>query len=284
MLRNESTYKLSLDKNTYRAIKMQTGTTINVQDFIQDCIYEYKNGESGNGLFNADENSFWSESLLRRMQKYEDIKQKRSEAGKKAMQNRWGKQNYNKAITKLSKRKITGYSKNNKFITSVIKNNNKAITNVIKKHSGVITKNNKLNQIKLNKIKLKEIKSIYPSDHVQSVDNFLDDMMDEIDKKEFENIIENCELHLLNPKLALEIKAIIQEMYMNLDTREKIRELNSQKLLYALNNFAIANTKSKIQKHKAYFKQCILSALEQIELSQQFDVNTIYENWNFEGG
>ena len=106
MLRNESTYKLSLDKNTYRAIKMQTGTTINVQDFIQDCIYEYKNGESGNGLFNADKHSFWSESLLRRMQKYEEIKQKRSAAGKKAMQNRWGKQNDNKAIRELSKRKI----------------------------------------------------------------------------------------------------------------------------------------------------------------------------------
>lgn len=67
MLRNESTYKLSLDKNTYRAIKIQTGTTLNVEDFIRDCIDEYKNGESGNGLFNADGHSFWSESLLRRM-------------------------------------------------------------------------------------------------------------------------------------------------------------------------------------------------------------------------
>ena len=28
MLRNEATYKLPLDKTTYRAIKMHTGTTI----------------------------------------------------------------------------------------------------------------------------------------------------------------------------------------------------------------------------------------------------------------
>lgn len=277
MLRNESTYKLSLEKNTYRAIKMQTGTTIDVGNFINDCINEYKNGESGNGLFNADKHSFWSESLLRRMEKYEQIKQKRSEAGKKAMQNRWGKQNNNKAITKLPRRTIRSYCKNSKFITSVIKNNNKAITNVIKKYSKVITKNNKLNQIKLNKIKLKDIKSIYPSNHVHKENKSLDEMMDEIDKIEFENVISSCELHVLSPELAIEIREIIKEMYINIETREKIQELNSKKLLYALKNFAIANTKTKIQIPKQYFKKCILSALQQAELSGQYDVDTIYE-------
>ena len=68
MLRNESNYKLPLSKNTFRAIKMQTGTTIDVEQFINDCINEYK-GESGNGLFNSDGQNFWSESLLRRMEK-----------------------------------------------------------------------------------------------------------------------------------------------------------------------------------------------------------------------
>lgn len=194
MLRNESTYKLSLDKNTYRAIKMQTGTTINVQDFIQDCIYEYKNGESGNGLFNADKHSFWSESLLRRMQKYEEIKQKRSAAGKKAMQNRWGKQNDNKAIRELSKRKINGYSSNNKIIT-----------NAIKKYKEVITKNNKSNQIKsnqikLNKIKLKEMKSIFPSGYKAKENKTLDDMMDETEKMEYELLIHNCEMNIFTPR------------------------------------------------------------------------------------
>ena len=53
MLRNESTYKLPLNKNTYRAIKMQTGTTIDVEKYLQDCINEYTDSESENGLFNT---------------------------------------------------------------------------------------------------------------------------------------------------------------------------------------------------------------------------------------
>ena len=54
MMRNEEDYQLFLNKNTYRAIKMQTGTTIDVEKFINDCIYEYKDGETGNGLFNTN--------------------------------------------------------------------------------------------------------------------------------------------------------------------------------------------------------------------------------------
>ena len=282
MLRNESTYKLPLNKNTYRAIKMQTGTTIDVEKFINDCINEYTDGETGNGLFNANNNLFWSESFLRRMQKYEDLKEKRSQAGKKAMQNRWGnKQNYNKVITK-KQRKIKGISKNNKIITMLSKENNKVITNVIKNRNKVIAKNNKSNQIKSNqiklkKIKLKEMKSIYPSDHKSKENKTLDEMMDEMEKMEFETIISNCEMHIFSPELSIEITEILKEMYMTPITRKRVLEVNSKKLLYALKNFAIANTKSRIQIPKAYFKKCILSALDQTELSTQYDTETIFE-------
>ena len=282
MLRNESNYKLPLTKNTYRAIKMQTGTKIdNIEQFLKDCINEYV-GESGNGLFNSDGKNFWSESLLRRMEKYETLKEKRSQAGKKAMQNRWGKQNDNKVITKNNK-KIKGINKNSKVITMLLKNNNKVITNAIKKHSKVIAKNNKLNQIKsnqikLNKIKLKEIKSIYPSNHKPEKENkTLTNMMDETEKMEFERLINNCEMYIFSPELAIEMNEILKEMYMNPDTREKIQEINSKKLSYALKNFAIANTKNRIQIPKSYFKKCILSALDQTELSGQYDTDTIYE-------
>lgn len=281
MLRNESTYKLPLNKNIYRAIKMQTGTTIDVEKFINDCINEYTDGETGNGLFNANNNLFWSESFLRRMQKYEDLKEKRSQAGKKAMQNRWGnKQNYNKVITK-KQRKIKGISKNNKIITMLSKENNKVITNVIKNRNKVIAKNNKSNQIKSNqiklkKIKLKDMKSIYPSDHKSKENKTLDEMMDEMEKMEFETIISNCEMHIFSPELSIEITEILKEMYMTPITRKRVLEVNSKKLLYALKNFAIANTKSRIQIPKAYFKKCILSALDQTELSTQYDVDTIY--------
>ncbi len=260
---------------------MQTGTTIDVEKFINDCINEYTDGETGNGLFNANNNLFWSESFLRRMQKYEDLKEKRSQAGKKAMQNRWGnKQNYNKVITK-KQRKIKGISKNNKIITMLSKENNKVITNVIKNRNKVIAKNNKSNQIKSNqiklkKIKLKDMKSIYPSDHKSKENKTLDEMMDEMEKMEFETIISNCEMHIFSPELSIEITEILKEMYMTPITRKRVLEVNSKKLLYALKNFAIANTKSRIQIPKAYFKKCILSALDQTELSTQYDVDTIY--------
>ena len=93
MLRNESNYKLPLSKNTYRAIKMQTGTSIDIEEFIRDCINEYV-GESGNGLFNSDGKNFWSESLLRRMEKYESIKEKRVAAANA----RWNKNKNNKKL------------------------------------------------------------------------------------------------------------------------------------------------------------------------------------------
>ena len=280
LLRNESTYKLPLNKTTYRAIKMQTGTNIDVEKYLSDCINEYTDGESGNGLFNTDNKYFWSASLLRRMEKYETLKEKRSKAGKKAMQNRWGKQNNNKVITNKTKKRIKGVCKDNKVITMLLK----SITSVMKNNIKSITKNNKLNQIKLNQIKLKEIKSIYPSNHKPNQNGNLDQMMDEIEKMEFDMLISNCEIHIFSPELAIEITEILREMYLDLKTRKKILEINSKKLLYALKNFAIANTRSPIQIPKAYFKKCILSALEQTELSAQYDIDTINDMTNYEGG
>lgn len=276
MLRNESEYKLPLNKNTYRAIKMQTGTTIDVEKYLNDCINEYRDDESRNGLFNTDNKTFWSASLLRRMEKYEGLKEKRRQAANA----RWNKE---------SEKETKKNTKNNAKICKCIKNICKCITLAkgkqytcnakLKKVYAKICKLNQIksNQIKLNKIKLKEIKSIYPSNHVHKENKSLDEMMDEIDKIEFENIISTCELHVLSPKLAMEIREIIKEMYINTETREQIQELNSKKLLYALKNFAIANTKTKIQIPKQYFKKCILSALQQAELSGQYDVDTIYE-------
>lgn len=265
MLRNEATYRLPLNKNTYRAIKMQTGTTIDVEKYLYDCINEYVDTESGNGLFNTDKKSFWSASLMRRMKKYEALKEKRSQAANA----RWNKQKNAKkckSIKKLYKCNASAYKKTYKCNTK--------LKNVYAK----LCKSNqtKSNKIKLNKIKLKEIKSIYPSNHKSQENQNLDNMMDEMDKMEFIQIINDCELHVLDPTLAIEIKEILKEMYMNPKTKEKIVEINSNKLLYALENFSIANTKKRIQKPKAYFKQCLISALEQTELSKQLDTDTIY--------
>ena len=216
MLRNESSYKLPLTKNTYRAIKMQTGTTIDIEQFLNDCINEYI-GESGNGLFNSDGKNFWSESLLRRMEKYESIKEKRTAAANA----RWNKNKAEDAKKENAKQKqckcIKGYCKSNAKLCKL---------NKIKS-----------NQMKLNKIKLKKIKSIYPSNHKTEENKYLLQMMDEMEKIEFEKIVSNTEIVKLNPNLCIEIREILRELYMNPDTREKIRSINSKNIVYALKNF-----------------------------------------------
>ena len=267
MLRNEATYKLPLDKTTYRAIKMHTGTTIDVEAYLKDCISEYTDGESGNGLFNSDKKFFWSASLLRRMEKYETLKEKRSQAANA----RWNKERKKESKSKAKKKQkqcksIKGYSISN--------------ANAYKKRYKSNTKLCKLNQIKsnktkLNKIKLNEITSIFPSSYKAKKNKTLDDMMDETEKMEYELMIHNCEMNIFTPELAIEISEILKEMYMNPDTREKVQEINSKKLCYALKNYTIANTKSQIKIPKAYFKKCVLSALEQTELSTQYDSDTI---------
>ena len=267
MLRNEATYKLPLDKTTYRAIKMHTGTTIDVEAYLKDCISEYTDGESGNGLFNSDKKFFWSASLLRRMEKYETLKEKRSQAANA----RWNKERKKESKSNTKKKQkqckcIKGYCISN--------------ANAYKKRYKSNTKLCKLNQIKsnkikLNKIKLNEITSIFPSSYKAKKNKTLDDMMDKTEKMEYELMIHNCEMNIFTPELAIEMSEILKEMYMNPDTREKVQEINSKKLCYALKNFAIANTISRIKIPKSYFKKCILSALEQTELSTQYDSDTI---------
>lgn len=277
MLRNESTYKLPLNKNTYRAIKMQTGTNLDVEKFINACIEEYRDDESGNGLFNSDQKTFWSASFLRRMKKYEDLKEKRSQAANA----RWSKERKKESKSNEPKKQkqckcIKGYCKSN---ANAYNKQYKCNTNLCKLNQ------NKSNQIKLNKIKLKEMKSIYPSNQKPEANKTLDKMMDEMEKMEFERLVNNCEMHIFSPELAIEMTEILKEMYMHPDTRERIQEINSKKLCYALKNFAIANTKSRIQIPKAYFKTCIMSALDQTELSTQYDSDTIMDEIsNHEGG
>ncbi len=265
ILRNTESYKLPLEKNTYRSIKIQSNTNINIEEYIRDCINEYKETENGNGLFNTDGKYFWSESLLKRMTKMEEVSAKRKKAGQRGAQGRWRKTEVNNS------KKI---AKNNKCITNAITYYDKCYKNYGKS----IAKNSKIKSKSKIKIKIKDIKSIYPSNHKPEKENkTLTNMMDETEKMEFERLINNCEMYIFSPELAIELTEILKEMYMHPDTRERIQEINSKKLSYALKNFAIANTRSQIKIPKAYFKKCILSALDQTELSTQYDTDTIYE-------
>lgn len=82
-LRCEKDYALTLEKKTYRAIKILTNTTIDVEQYILDCINEYQLFESADGFF-------YSASLKRRMTIKEEKKERRSVAGKKGAEKRWG--------------------------------------------------------------------------------------------------------------------------------------------------------------------------------------------------
>lgn len=78
MMRNEEDYRLEVNKNTYRAIKTLTNTTIDVEKFIKDCIEDYE-------LFEQKEENFHSKSLLKRM----EVKEKKSAVAREKAQKRW---------------------------------------------------------------------------------------------------------------------------------------------------------------------------------------------------
>ncbi len=79
MFRNQDDYKLALGKTTYKSLKMLCSTSFDIEKFILDCI-EY-------GLFVCDKTHFWSESLIKRMAKKDEAKEKKI----KAIKSRWDK-------------------------------------------------------------------------------------------------------------------------------------------------------------------------------------------------
>lgn len=159
------------------------------------------------------------------------------------------------------KRKINGVNVNNNSIN--VDNNTQIEREIETEIEREIERENKI-----------KMKSIYPSDHVPQKNEKLDEMMDETDKTAFEKIVLQSQVKIYNEGLAEEIIEIMKEIYINPNTKKKILKIKLENIDYALRNFSIANTRSQIQIPKAYFKKCLLSALEQTELSKQFDVNT----------
>lgn len=84
MLREEEDYKLPMKDYIFNAIAMQVQCKSYAKDdakrFVLFCINECE-------LFDTDDTHFWSNSLMKRMEKRSSISEKRSEAAKK----RWNK-------------------------------------------------------------------------------------------------------------------------------------------------------------------------------------------------
>jgi hypothetical protein len=108
ILREQEEFKYLVDNDIiWESLAGEFMTTPEeAQQFMNDCIQKYK-------LFKTDGEYIWSESLFRRMQKMVDSRTKRSDAGKKGMESRWGKKP----------------SEDNNVITTLYQDANSDITN-----------------------------------------------------------------------------------------------------------------------------------------------------------
>jgi hypothetical protein len=125
----------ALHHNKIRGIAVSYNINITVLErVINTCITEE--------LFISDGEKFWSDSLIRRKNKYQEIKEKKAEAGRKGMAKRWGKDN------------------------TVITDDNTAIT---KDNKG---KESKVNKSKVNKNIYAEFVSMLPEEHEKLIQEF----------------------------------------------------------------------------------------------------------------
>lgn len=87
-LRDEADHRLPKKNYMFTALAVQMQCERNaVEEYVSDCINEYE-------LFESDDDFFWSNSLLKRM----NLKEEKREKAKKAAQKRWEKANEDKGL------------------------------------------------------------------------------------------------------------------------------------------------------------------------------------------
>lgn len=84
-LREQPDFRLSIFDYDAMAYEFNCDVSI-LHEVMQYCISDQVK------LFESDDSQFWSESLLRRMEKKELIRKKKAEGGRKAMEKRWRKE------------------------------------------------------------------------------------------------------------------------------------------------------------------------------------------------
>ena len=81
ILREQDEYKLEITKYTWNTLAMQMHTDAQkVKDFVNDCVEEFH-------LFVIENNTLYSESLIKRMNLFKEISEIRSKAAKKRWEN-----------------------------------------------------------------------------------------------------------------------------------------------------------------------------------------------------
>lgn len=126
MLREQCNYKLPNEEWVFDALAMAMLCDANsTKKLIDDCVNRFK-------LLQKDDNYLWSNSLLRRMEKREEEREKKVEAGRKGAEKRWKdgnakatpKQRHSGGIAKDSKESKVKESKEeiySDFVSKIIK-------------------------------------------------------------------------------------------------------------------------------------------------------------------
>lgn len=97
-----------LSRNKIKGIAVSYNIDITVlESVINTCLTEE--------LFSSDGEKFWSDSLIRRKNKYKEIKDKKSEAGKKGMAKRWSNKDSNNTVITDDNTVITKDNKGNEI-------------------------------------------------------------------------------------------------------------------------------------------------------------------------
>lgn len=269
-LRCEENYSLPRNKNTFRAIKINTNTSIDVEKFVNDCINEYE-------LFEVSEDGevFYSCSLRRRMVIKDEKKLKRSEAGKKGAEERWKNKN------------------NSTENDNAKKNNGNAMANASQDNGNAITKPNekmandgkgkeskgKEKKVKkiinINKTKLNETFNLIINNSTKEIAE--KNEMSETEVKGFFNILKRLELIIskefigimmpnnikrfkLSTYAILELYKSSYKVYLNqlgsmtlINKYEKTREYMGD---------ADEDDKNSLNEFMSYFIRCIQDELE----------------------
>lgn len=150
MMRNEEDYKLPLNKNTYRAIKTLTNTTIDIEKFVKDCIEDYK-------LFEEDNGYFYSKSFLKRMLTYEKKKETNKKNGKLGGRPKIETQKEPNGFETETQKKANGFKDKTETKPMGLKSETEKNQNKIKESKEKENKENKKREIEENRKRIVEL-------------------------------------------------------------------------------------------------------------------------------
>lgn len=119
-------------------------------------------------------------------------------------------------------------------------------------------------QKKRNEMKGKEMKSnqIYQENSEETEINLSED-----EKIRLDEIFEKAQVFLYDDNIKNSITTAITSLFADSNTREKISNIRLHHIDFALKKFSEANNETRITFPNAYFRKCLLSALDDADLS-----------------